>query len=164
MRFRNDKFTGDIGESWNKHVAEYQQVARDYNMNATQKLQYLHNIMGGGAKRFYLNVAMPNVNTYNHAIDLIGQEYNSVVPQNRVKNVLNQIRLQEKLGDNQDEGEALAKVYKIITKLSAQVPPSHWGNAHKIEFLRNAVVGCEWAAEPLSRIATHNLSFQQLYG
>ena len=133
-------------------------------MNATQKLQYLYNIKGGDAKRFYLNVVMPNFNTYNQAIDLIRQEYNSVVRQNRVKNVLNQLRLQEKLGDNQDEREAPAKLYKIITKLSLQVPPSHRGNAHKIQFLRNAVVGCEWATEPLSRIATHNLSFQQLYG
>ena len=58
-------------------------------MNATQKLQYLHNIVCGDAKIFYLNVVMPNVNTYNHAIDLIGQEHNSVLRQNRVKNVLN---------------------------------------------------------------------------
>ena len=44
------------------------------------------------------------------------------------------------------------------------MPISHRGNACKVEFLRNAVVGCEWATEPLSRIATYNLTFQQLYG
>lgn len=33
-----------------------------------------------------------------------------------------------------------------------------------MEFLRNATVGLSWATEPLSRIATHNLDFQQLYG
>ena len=69
-----------------------------------------------------------------------------------------------KLGENQDEGEALAKVYKIIIKLSPQVPISQRGNAHRIEFLRNAVVGYVWATEPLSRIASQGLSFQQLYG
>ena len=40
---------------------------------------------------------------------------------------------------------------------------SHRGNANKIASLRNAVVGYEWATEPLSRIATHVLSFQQLH-
>ena len=41
---------------------------------------------------------------------------------------------------------------------------SHRGNAHKIEFLRSAVFGYEWATELLSRIATHGFSFQQQYG
>ena len=55
MRFRAKNFTGDIGESWNEYVAEYQQAAMDYNLGNLQKLQYLHNIMGDDAKRFYLN-------------------------------------------------------------------------------------------------------------
>lgn len=59
---------------------------------------------------------------------------------------------------------ALAKVYKLITKLSRQVPASYRGDAHKIEFLRNAAVGYPWSQEPLSRVATHGLSFQMLYG
>ncbi len=120
--------------------------------------------MSGDSKRFYLDSVFPHVQTFNHAVELIEQEYNSSVRPNRVKNVLNTLRLQGKLGENQEEGEALAKVYKIISKLAQQVPNSHRGNAHKIEFLRNAVVKCDWATEPLSRIATHNLSFQQLYG
>ena len=52
----------------------------------------------------------------------------------------------------------------MITKLSRQGPASHRGDAHKVEFLRNAVVGSGWSHEPLSRVATHGLSFQQLYG
>lgn len=63
-----------------------------------------------------------------------------------------------------DELAALEKVYKIVTKLSSQVPPAYRGETHKIEFLRNATVGYDWATQPLSRVATHNLSFQQLYG
>ena len=41
---------------------------------------------------------------------------------------------------------------------------THRGNAHKIELVRNAVVEYEQVTETLSRIATHLLSFQQLYG
>lgn len=68
------------------------------------------------------------------------------------------------------EGEGLApqasleKTYKVITKLVPQVPSSHRGGTQKIEFLRNAVVEQPWSTEPLSRIATHQLSFQLLYG
>ena len=124
MRFRADKFTGDIGESWNKYVSEYLQVARDYNRSSQQKLQYLHNIMGDDAKRFYLDVVLPNVSTFNHEVELIEHEYKSIVRQNRVKNVLNTLRLKDKIGESQDKEEALARVYKTITKLAPQVPAS----------------------------------------
>ena len=143
MLVRRDRFTGDIGESWNECVAEYQQIARDYNIGNQKKLQCLHNIMAGDAKRFYQNGVATHVNSFNHAVELIGRQYNSTAPQNNVKNVLNQLLLQDKLSDSQDEGEALAKVYKIIRKLSPQVPSAHRGNAHKIEFLKNAVLGRE---------------------
>ena len=119
--------------------------------------------MGGDATRFYLDSVFPHVQTFNHPVELIGQEYNSSVQLNRVNNVLNTPPLR-KLCENQDEGEELSKVYKIITNLAPKVPRSHRWNAPKIEFLRNAVVGFDWATEPLSRIATQNLSFQQLYG
>lgn len=166
MRFKyeSSKFSGDIGQSWNEYVAEYQQVSRDYNLTERQKLQFLHNLFIGDAKRHYLDSVAPHCHNFNHAVEEIGNEYNSSVRQNRVRNVLNTLRLQDKLGESQDEGQALATVYKIITKLAPQVPMSHRGNAHKVQFLRDAVIGVPWATEPLSRIATHGLSFQQLYG
>ena len=63
-----------------------------------------------------------------------------------------------------EESAALARLYRVITKLSGQAPSSHRGDAHKLEFLLNAVVGAVWSHEILSRVATHNFSFQQLHG
>lgn len=57
----------------------------------------------------------------------------------------------------------MAKVYKLITKLSRQVPVSHRGDLHKIEFLKNATVGYACSREPLDHVVTHNLSFQMFY-
>ncbi len=59
---------------------------------------------------------MPKVNTLTDDLELIGRKSDSIVLQNRLKNVLNLLQLQDKLGDSQDEGEALAKVYNIINK------------------------------------------------
>lgn len=47
--------------------------------------------------------------------------------------------------------------------MSRQVPITHRGDAHKIESLLHAVLGHQWAREPLNRIATAGLSFQQPY-
>ena len=57
MRLKDNekKFSGDLGENWMEFVDEYSQVARDYNLNISQKLQYIHNILRGDAKRFYLD-------------------------------------------------------------------------------------------------------------
>lgn len=41
---------------------------------------------------------------------------------------------------------------------------SYRGDAQKIEFLRNPTVGYGWSHEPPSRIATHELTFEVLFG
>lgn len=95
---------------------------------------------------------------------MINREYNSPVRQTRVKNYLNTLRVSDFVKGGFEISSALAKVNKLITKLSRHVPASHRGDSHKIEFLRNATVGFSWSREPLSRVATHSLTFQMLYG
>ncbi len=166
MRFRDasTKFSGNLGEAWMEYVAEYQQVARDYDLNQEQRFQYMHNILSGDAKRFYLDKVQSYATSFNQAVDMVSAEYNSIVRQNRVKNYLVGYRMSTLISDGVTEAAALEQTYKTITKLAPQVPRSHQGDAHKVEFSRNAVVGSPWATEPLSRIATHGLTFQQLYG
>ena len=164
LKDRDKKFSAALGESWMEFVDEYLQIGRDYSLSPTQKLQYMHNILSGDAKRYYLDRIDGYATSFQQAVELIEREYNSPVRQARVKNYLNQLRLNTIEAEGMEESAALAKLYRIITKLSRQAPSSHRGDAHKLEFLLNAVVGSAWSREPLSRVATHNLSFQQLYG
>ena len=109
--------------------------------------------MGDDTKRFYLNNVLAHVDTFTQTVELIGNEYNSIARQNRVKNVLNQLRLHKKIDDSQDEAEGLTKAYKIIINLSPQVPRLHTSDAQRIELLCNAVVVCGWATDPPSSVA-----------
>lgn len=59
---------------------------------------------------------------------------------------------------------AFAKRYRLTLQLSRQVLASLCGEAHRIDHLRRSVIVFSWYHEPLSRIATHNLSFQHVYG
>lgn len=165
MRFKEDKkkFSGAIGEYFNDFVSDYLQAARDYDLTPTQKLQYLHNVLTGDAKRFYYNRIEGYAAGFSQAVTMLQDEYNSAVRQDRCKNYLSSLRLAKFADEGLELSSALEKTYKVITKLSPQVPQSHRGEAHKVEFLRKAVVGYEWATEPLSRIATHKLTFQNLY-
>ena len=147
-----------------EYVDEYAQIARDYNINHIRRLQYLHKILRGDAKRFYLDRIDGYATTYQQAIDMINNEYNSPVRQTRVKNYLNSLRLRTFESKGIETSIALSQLYKIITKFSRQAPKPHQGDAHKIEFLRNAIVGYPWSHEPLSRVPTHKLTFQMVYG
>eukprot|EP00171_Calliarthron_tuberculosum_P003360 IDg3360t1 len=131
MRFkeRDSKFSGDIGQSWIEYVAEFQQVARDYGLSPTQKKQYSTTYFEG----------MQNDSTWT--------------AWTASKDVLEHASPEKFVGDGADELSALEKVYKLITNISPQVPQSHRGEAHKIEFLRNSTVGELEAALHLEREA-----------
>jgi len=59
--------------------------------------------------------------------------------------------------------DALEKVHQTICKLYLQAPEAYRNETHKIEYLRHAVIGMTWAKEPLSRLASLNLSYQEFY-
>lgn len=165
MRLKDSdaKFHGDLEQCWHEYVDSYNQLSQDYNLSDKQKRQYLHNLLLRDALRFYLDQVQPFTVTYQQAIDAIHREFNSAVRQARVKNHLNSLRVSAFVSTGIEISIALSNVYKTILKLSRQCPPSHRGDAHRIEFLRQAVVGFSWSHEPLSRVPTQNLSFQQLY-
>lgn len=163
LKDADQKFSGDLSECWEDYKDEYEQISEDYNLSDEQKLKYLHNLLRKDAHRFYLESVKPNSETYDNAVELLEKEYNSIVRQTRVKNHLNSLRLTQFITADTDTASALAKVYKRILNMSRQVPLTHRGDAHKIEFLRTAVVGQSWARVPLSRVATEGLTFQQLY-
>ena len=122
-------------------MADYQQVARDYNLSSSQKKQYFHSLLRGDAKRFYLHRFYTQVTTFTQAIQLIVSDYNSIVRKSRGKTFLSTSRLSKFVTEGPHELAALEKAYKLIAELSPQVPVSHRGETHKIEFLRNETVG-----------------------
>lgn len=76
VRFRDNshKFSGGIGESWIEYVADYLQVARDYNLTPTQKFIFLHNLLCGDAKRFYMDSVEIYAINFGQAVELVKDE------------------------------------------------------------------------------------------
>ena len=124
----------------------------------------MHKIFTGDAKRYYYDRVESYASGFNQAVDMIKDRYNSPVRQDRCNNYLSAMHVARFVKDGVEVSEALGKVYNAITKLGPQVPQSHRGESHRVEFLQTAVIGYDWAVQPLSRIATRRLSFQQLYG
>lgn len=158
-----NKFSGDLAQCWQDFADNYSQIASDYNLTDEHKLKYFHNLLTKDAHRFYVDTVKSAANTYSEAFKLLEGKFNSVVRQTRVKNHLSNLRVRSYESEDTDTAAALYTVYKRILTLSRQVVESHGRDVHKIEFLREAVVGYDWSREPLSRIATASLTFQQLY-
>lgn len=155
------KFKGDLGEWWLEYVDEYEKTFLNYNLIPPQKLKYMNNIVAKDTQRFYIDRVKEYATTFEEAVRMIDEEYNSPVRQARVKKLLNRLRVHYYITDKEDVAMALDKVYKLILKLSRQVPTSHSGDAHRIEFLHRPVIRYEWSREPLSRVAKNGLPFQQ---
>lgn len=94
---------------------------------------------------------------------MISRKYNSPVWQTRVKNYLNSLHVSDYVAKGLEISALLSKIYRQILQLSRQVPPSHQGDPHRIRFLRRAVNGYSWSHETFFRVATHGLTFQQLF-
>ena len=111
MRFKESyaKFSGSPGESWLEYVAEYQQVARDYCLGPPQKLQYLHNILRGDAKRFYLDRVDGYATGFQHAVSMVEVEYNSLVRPNGVKTYVSNLRMSSFAAEGLEQPASLEK-------------------------------------------------------
>jgi len=129
----------------------------------TATLQFLHNLLTGAAKVFLLDKVLPVASTYEDAVDHVHREYHPVVQKEQVNKDLSNLRVTYLVGKGMTFDLALVEVHKRVSSRSRMVPSAYQGEEHRVAFLRGAVIGYTWAAKPLSRIATHNMSFQQLY-
>ena len=82
-----------------------------------------------------------NASRFNQAVDIIEKKYSSVVQQPKVKNYLNTLRISNFINEGAEKSKAQAKLHKVINKIASKAPASRRGEARKIEFLHQAIVG-----------------------
>lgn len=76
MRYMDNQitFSGGAKECLDDYVAEYDLVGRDIGLSQQQKPRYVHNILRGDAKRFYLSELEPFTKSYADSIARIRAE------------------------------------------------------------------------------------------
>ena len=98
-------------------VDEYSHISRDYNLNPSQKHQYLHNLLHSDAKRYYLEKVDRYATSFQQAVSMLENEYNSLARHTRVKNYLNSLRVSSFVSQGMESSAALSKIYKSVIKL-----------------------------------------------
>lgn len=163
---REERYSGKIGEDINEVIDNYCDAADDYNLNEDQKLRYFHNVFDGEAKRFYRTSIAGSEGSFDSAVRRMLQEFNSITRQNRVRKLLQNLRLSQILKTkNCSVSEALEELRETITRYTPQGPQTHRSDLDKTEYLHDAVIGIEWAKAVLTQslASTPPWTFQQMY-
>lgn len=143
---KEDKYSAKIGEDLEELFENYEQTCEDYKLTDKHKHQYVHNLFEGEAKVFFKQNVYPNVRNYEQVKQEMLQEFNNATRQNRVRQYLLSLTLNTIMKDKSCNVSAgLEHLRNIITKFAPQGPPSHRDDAHKVEYLCNAVKKHSWA-------------------
>jgi hypothetical protein len=166
-RFKAEqKFAGKLGEELSEYISNNKDAANDYNLSAKQKLDYMHRVLDGKAKRFYREKILLSCATFAEATGMMQEEFNSLPRQSRVRKLLQKLRISTIVGNRRcSVTEVLKNLREIITKLTPQGPRTHSSEEGKVEYLYKAVVGATWAKSVLSssQSASPPWDFQTLY-
>lgn len=93
LKGKDNKKEGADKEDLKEFRAEYNAVALDYDLTASQKKQFLHNFFTGDALRFYNEERQGHFNTFNESVAVVMTHFNSLDSQQRVKADLSTLRL-----------------------------------------------------------------------
>lgn len=105
------KFSGYLGQCWQKFVDEYKQIARNFGLNEHQKLSYLHNLLSKDAHRYYLGKVKLHVTLYSDTVETIEKGF--LVQQTKFKNHLSNSRNSSYITSEADSAYALTLLYKF---------------------------------------------------
>ena len=160
QHFSGRKFAGDLSQSVELLLRDYETCARQHRLTSGQKADYFSNVLEGPALTFFLNTYVPGM-TYEEISEAMKREYNSDSRQLQVQSTLEGLRLDSFMAANSlsTESEGLNKMVEYIERLAPQCPPGFRSNENKIRFLRSAVLGYEWALAPIRNIVTHRYKF-----
>lgn len=88
-----DRFKGTSGEDVEEFFKTYETTSIYYKIDNKLKLQFLHNLFDGEAKRFYHDHVYPIVLTYEDAKSKMINQYNNTTTQNRMRQFLQNLSL-----------------------------------------------------------------------
>ena len=157
------KFSGKGDQLWDDYVLQYDLVTHDYRVDAGNKLAFLHNILAGEALRFFLDHVIGFAATYADACSRVRSRFLSPVDQERAKNDLQRLRMSDFVAKGMSEKAALDETFKVVERMSKKVPKGFDSDQHRANLLRSAVLGPQWAKQPLSGLGAGAVGFQDLY-
>ena len=158
--FKDSKFTGDIKQSIELTIRDYNVCARQHKLTPKQKADFFVNVLADPARTFFFNNARDDM-TFEQMADMMVKEYNSDARQLQVQGMLETLRLDKYMAEHDisSHSEGLTKLVDVIERLTPQCQPQFRSDANKINYLRKAVLGFNWSMTPIGNIITAKYTF-----
>lgn len=161
QRFQSSRqFSGS--ENLQNVLTSYRYATKDLHLSEDQKLQYLHHLFRDDALVFYQNNVEGKCDSFQDAITRIEAEFNPLSRQMQVYRSLRSLSFHTFENQASNLTDALDKLNFFILNEANQVPSHHRNEENKVEFLRDAVTGCQWAREVLIQTSNSPIQYQQL--
>ncbi len=157
---KGERFSGDISESIEVAIQDYDICANQLQLYATQKTHCFVNVFKGAARNFVFDHFEANM-SYLVLVAMMKAEYDSDSHQFQIYHELESLRLSSFMRRKEitDDSVGLPEVVDKINHLTPKCPPNFCKEENKTRFLRNAVRDAPWAFTPISQLPTMKFSF-----
>lgn len=159
---RENKYGGTDEEDLSEFLSVYDTVSIDYELTDNQKLQFMHNLFKRQALRFFNTTARSSARTYEQAKELMVEQFNSENVRSRVLNQLQSIRFVTYVRSEGSRTKALSVMSNYIQNQSTKCPLTHQEEAHRVGFLKRAIIREPWA-RPIIREVNEKNRYQEFY-
>ena len=160
--FKDRLFDGDITQSIDHTLRDYENSACHLKLTPTQLAEYFVNILAGPARTYFYNNVQFGM-TYSNIAEIMREGYNSESRQLMLQHKLENL-IPAKFMDENSISSTSVGLTKLIDRLhpmTPQCPPNFRDDAHKLNYLRSAVKGLPWAKNSISNITTHKYDFNR---
>ena len=160
QQFKDNRFSGDLGQSIELTLRDYNVCSRQHRLSTTQKADYFVNLLDGPARTFFFNNARDDMQ-FEEMAEMMTKEFNSNARQIQVYGILSKLRINSIMTEHELTSftVGLTKIVSMIEEMAPQCPPHFRSEPHKIGYLRSAVLGHSWSKTPISNIVTAQYSF-----
>jgi hypothetical protein len=145
------KYNCSLEESISEYIAEYDAVAKDFELTLDLKLRFFHVIFSSSAKRFSFSKVEQAAVSYTDVRIRMENEFNSPSRQQRVLQTMSTLKFSQFLRNDNRNG--LNDMVEKISTLSPMCPSTHKQEAHMKKFLYDACGGEPLASAALSRVS-----------
>ena len=158
--FRDSKFTGDLTQSIEFTIRDYNICAIQLELSAAQKTSFFVSAFSGPARTFFFQNASHDMD-FEALADMMIEEYDSDARQLAVQSELEKLRIEKYMKEKEitTVSEGLSSLVDRLNALTPQCPKNFRHDSNKIRFLRSAVVGHPWASRAVGQITTAKFTF-----
>ena len=160
--FRGNRFSGELEESINRTVRDYNICALQLDLSGKQRALFFINAFSGTAKDFFCDNCKPEM-SYEQLVGMMLTEYDNDARQLAAQSELENITLRKVMKEEEitDLGRGLKRLIDRIVKLNPQCPQEFRTEKNRIRYLRSAVMKESWADNAISHITTGKYTFNR---